>query len=90
MSLTNTHRDSASDQSHEGVNDVGLDKHTRRYFGELYDCLGKEKLDFNDIAKAVDHGGEDGYIYNAIDSLSSEVERKVLEERMLKKRMGWD
>lgn len=66
-----------------------LDKHTKRYFSEFHGVYS-DHYDFNDVAEAVDCGGEDGYIYNAIESLSCDVEKKVLKERMLKKRMGWD
>lgn len=68
-----------------------MDKHTRRYLGETFGMYSEE-VDFFSLADCVNQAeSEDdfAYISHAVLDISDEIERNVLKEQLLKKRMGW-
>jgi hypothetical protein len=64
-----------------------MDKHTRRYLYETYDISTPNAYDLADVIKGGEY--ESGYIFDAIDCLDSEVERKVLKEELTRRRLGF-
>jgi hypothetical protein len=64
-----------------------MDKHTRRYMYEQHDMWFINARDLADVIKDGEY--EAGYLYDAIDCLDSEVERKVLKEELTRRRLGF-
>jgi hypothetical protein len=67
-----------------------LDKHTRRY---LYERFGiGESFDSHQLAEAInkaDSSHDITYLFDATYSMSNDVEQKVFQEQLVKKRYGW-
>lgn len=60
-----------------------MNKHTKRYFYEYYDCDGEE-ISLDALAEAIRNGGESYCINDAINSIEDEDTRKLFKTEYIK------
>ena len=66
-----------------------MNKHTKRYFSEMYGQQG-DGVDLNAIAEAIRSGGDSYYIQEAIWEIEDESVRDVFQTELIKKKYKFE